>query len=436
MQNVHGPRMYSFLPPEMVEEPVKVYDVGRDDENKNDGIYLSDPIDSTITSLAAMKVPKVKERRDISKFLPKHFIEGGNDYLIKSPREVWNVSSGSPVRIYSSLEPQKNLSKLADPDADICYHNMTLVDTFFRENFSRYPVHESVHLMRSYVHVSKALNRAYWDPSTTTVYYGEVDPKWFAKSFITCLDITTHEWTHAVTQFSSDLFYMGESGSLNESVSDVFAAMMLQFQAKSRANDPDAEWLIGKGLIAGYPKAGVRSLKAPGTAFINHSYLKSDLQPDHMRSYNKLPENEAGDWGGVHRNCGIPSRAFYFAATALQGNSWEKAGKIWFETLMKVEQDANFSDFAQATLSAVETLGYDQNVYQCVAKAWTEVGVDLRGQNLKPLSRKSPNPHKPFQEIMGPIPERGWRDRLISRETALGVCAISLSILFKYRYYS
>jgi Zn-dependent metalloprotease len=31
---------------------------------------------------------------------------------------------------------------------------------------------------------------------------------------------------------------------------------------------------------------------------------------------------------------GIPNKAFYLLSTALGGYSWEKAGKIWYATLL------------------------------------------------------------------------------------------------------
>ena len=48
-----------------------------------------------------------------------------------------------------------------------------------------------------------------------------------------------------------------------------------------------------------------------------------------MRDYLKTNE----DNGGVHINSGIPNYAFYLAAAAIGGNSWDKTGRIWYETL-------------------------------------------------------------------------------------------------------
>ena len=64
------------------------------------------------------------------------------------------------------------------------------------------------------------------------------------------------------------------------------------------------------------------------------------------------------DNGGVHINSGIPNHAFYLAATALGGHSWEKAGRIWYEALRDPRTTATtqFADFAQTTVQVAERL--------------------------------------------------------------------------------
>ena len=44
-------------------------------------------------------------------------------------------------------------------------------------------------------------------------------------------DVMAHEFTHGVTQFTAALVYQDQSGALNESISDVFAAITKQFVA-------------------------------------------------------------------------------------------------------------------------------------------------------------------------------------------------------------
>ena len=75
-----------------------------------------------------------------------------------------------------------------------------------------------------------------------------------------------------------------------------------------------------------------------------------------MDDYATCPTTttRSNDNGGVHINSGIPNHAFYLAATALGGNAWEKAGRIWYVTLTeRTEPRARSSPTAaQATVEA------------------------------------------------------------------------------------
>ena len=84
------------------------------------------------------------------------------------------------------------------------------------------------------------------------------------------------------------------------------------------------------------------------------------------------------DNGGVHINSGIPNHAFYLAATKLGGFAWEKAGRIWYETLRDshVRPTTGFRSFARLTLTnAARLFGDGSAEQQAVREAWQEVGV-------------------------------------------------------------
>ena len=136
-----------------------------------------------------------------------------------------------------------------------------------------------------------------------------------------------HELTHAVTEHTAGLVYEGQSGALNESVSDVFAACL-----KQRLLGQDAvagDWLIGAGLfLPGVQGRALRDMAHPGTAY-DDPVLGKDPQPGHMDDYVDTTD----DHGGVHLNSGIPNRAFQLAATAIGGSSAEGAGRIWYAAL-------------------------------------------------------------------------------------------------------
>jgi hypothetical protein len=84
------------------------------------------------------------------------------------------------------------------------------------------------------------------------------------------------------------------------------------------------------------------------------------------------------DSGGVHINSGIPNRAFTLAALEIGGASWEKAGQVWYDTLVngQLSSQAGFESFAQATVSSADRLfRNDPSIAEKIRGAWVEVGV-------------------------------------------------------------
>ncbi|HEX3052072.1 MAG TPA: M4 family metallopeptidase, partial [Aggregatilineaceae bacterium] len=182
-----------------------------------------------------------------------------------------------------------------------------------------------------------------------------------------------HEMTHGVTQFEAKLVYAGQSGALNESFSDVFGVLVKQYKLRQTALD--ADWIIGSGLFTpNVNGVGIRSMKAPGTAY-NDPVLGKDPQPAHMDQYQNVPY----DNGGVHINSGIPNHAFYITARDMGGFAWEKAGQIWYSALCdKLSSLSNFQAAANATYTtAGERFGANSLEQQAVRNGWAEVGLSV-----------------------------------------------------------
>jgi Zn-dependent metalloprotease len=116
-------------------------------------------------------------------------------------------------------------------------------------------------------------------------------------------------------------------------------------------------------------------MKDPGSAY-DDPLIGKDPQPAHMRDF----VNTTDDNGGVHINSGIPNKAFYNAAIALGGYAWEKAGKIWYLTLVeKVKPATDFKECAQMTVETAGRLfGSKSNEEQAVRAAWKNVGIDVK----------------------------------------------------------
>ncbi len=219
------------------------------------------------------------------------------------------------------------------------------------------------------VHYGRDYDNAFWDGSQ--LVFGDGDGEVFDR-FTKPLDVTAHEFTHGVTQFTAGLTYQGQSGALNESVSDVFASMAKQRSLDQTADQ--ADWLIGVGLFQPDVKAtALRSMLEPGTAY-DDPRLGRDPQVGSMDAYVDTEE----DSGGVHINSGIPNRAFALAARAIGGHSWERTGQVWYAALTggAVTPSTDFTGFAQATVDAASRLfGDDPTVAGHVTMAWQQVGL-------------------------------------------------------------
>ena len=230
----------------------------------------------------------------------------------------------------------------------------------------------------STVHYQQGYDNAFWNGQQMVYGDGDEDlppaDRLFNR-FTISIDVIGHELTHGVTQYEAKLVYWQQPGALNESFSDVFGSLVKQRQLGQTADI--ADWIIGQGLFTSNVNGvGIRSMKAPGTAY-DDPLLGKDPQPAHMSNY----VNTTSDNGGVHINSGIPNHAFYVAAVEIGGNAWEKAGHIWYITLKdKLQANSNFQDAASLTYQAAGELYGDGSLEkQAVRKGWAEVGIDVDG---------------------------------------------------------
>jgi Zn-dependent metalloprotease len=235
---------------------------------------------------------------------------------------------------------------------------------FYWKVFQRNSIDNAGMGLAGLVHFGVKYNNAFWDGEGHMVF-GDGDGKLFT-GFTKSVDVIGHELTHGVTQYTANLNYSGQSGALNESISDVFGSMVKQYALKQDA--AHADWLIGAEIVGPQLKTALRSLKAPGTANVY------DNQPADMDGFVRTSE----DNGGVHTNSGIPNKAFFLAATGLGGHSWDKAGPIWYAALRdrQVRANSSFRTFARATVrQAGELYGSSSPEVAAVRRAWQEVKV-------------------------------------------------------------
>ena len=248
---------------------------------------------------------------------------------------------------------------------------------FFERVFGRRSIDGNGMRLDATVHYGTRFENAMWNGRQ--MVYGDGDGTIFRR-FTASLDVIAHELTHGVTQHSAALGYSGQTGALNEHISDAFGIMVRHYTLGQSASD--GEWHIGRELFG--PEAGgcaVRSLADPGAAY-DHPILGRDPQPSHMDGYIHTTE----DNGGVHINSGILNHAFYLAARAIGGKTWEVLGRIWYSALTgRLRPEADFADFTRATVDiAGELYGNAGSIQRIVAEAWREVGLSAPRVAPKP----------------------------------------------------
>ncbi|WCR11696.1 M4 family metallopeptidase [Paracoccus stylophorae] len=252
-------------------------------------------------------------------------------------------------------------------DADRMYDAMGEVFGLYADQFDRNSLDGNGLPLIATVNHRRNYNNAFWNGDQMA--FGNGDGKLF-KTFID-LSVIAHEMTHGVIQYSGGLVYQDQAGALNESIADVFAAIAQQRNLGQTAHE--ADWIIGGELLGpDINGSGLRSMKAPGTAY-HDDLLGQDPQPFHMDNFLSTSD----DNGGVHINSGIPNHAFYLFCMLLGGNSWEKPGQIWYRALQDLNNPmASFAEWSDQTVgAAINLYGMGSTEMVMLRRAWKLVGL-------------------------------------------------------------
>ena len=259
--------------------------------------------------------------------------------------------------------PVLNPGTSADVTIKRAFDTTTKVVQFYQAAFGRNSVDNTGMTLISSVHYDVKYNNAFWDGAQMT--YGDGDGNIFI-DFTASNDVVAHELTHGVTQFTAGLNYTNEAGGLNESASDVFGTMFRQWVLQQTV--ATADWLIGADIMGPGAKArGFTCLRDLATPGADHCLSP---QPSHYSSY--VPGSDP------HESSGIPNHAFYLAASALGGKTWEKLGPVWYMALTggRPNPGMRFRTFANRTRRAAKKLyPTDTAVYSAVDQGWYGVGL-------------------------------------------------------------
>ncbi|WP_342380764.1 M4 family metallopeptidase [Myxococcus stipitatus] len=286
---------------------------------------------------------------------------------------------------------------VADPIVNAAYDNVGAVYDCYNELFGRDSFDNAGGALVATVHHRVSYVNAFWNGEQ--MVFGDGDGV-TASNLAESLDVTAHELTHAVTDYESQLIYSGESGGLNESMSDIFGAVC-EWHSQGRVIN-EGTFLVGEDVWT------------PGVADDALRYMMNPtLDGDSLDDY---PDYSSGV--DVHYSSGISNLAFYLLAqggthprfptrTAVAGIGLEKAARIFYKANADLLTPTSTFEAAKvATEQAAQQLGYDAATIESVSNAWKAVQV---GIVILP-------PHRVLEKGV-PLPFTGSRG---SKEFAMG----------------
>lgn len=172
----------------------------------------------------------------------------------------------------------------------------------YQNVFGRFGIDNAGGATYSRVHYSNSYDNAFWSDSCFCMTYGD------GNSFLTltCMDVAGHEMTHGVTSRTANLAYRGESGGLNESMSDIFGTMAEFYKGSTGSTIPTTggNWTIGEQLATPSFNHPLRYMYKPSL---------DGKSPDAWSKNLKRLD--------VHYSSGPMNRCFYFLSQGASSNS-------------------------------------------------------------------------------------------------------------------
>jgi bacillolysin len=309
-----------------------------------------------------------------------------------------------------------------DAEVDLAYDNSGDVYNYFLREHGRDSYDGAGAALVSTVRFCPDAARCPWVQAAwdgASMLYGE--------GFAAADDVAAHEITHAVTEYSANLFYYMQSGALNESFSDIFGETIDLLN--NRGDDrPAVRWMLGEDLPAyvGVIRNMARPWEHGDPARVGDANWHLDFSTD---------------GGGVHVNSGVPNFAYAlmvdggsFNGRTVAGIGLQSAARIHYRALTHyLTSGANFIDHYFAVQQACQDLvgsgtitgGTCNNVRLALEAAEMDRPVPLNrpvpalcpaGQGVTPLFADNfesiSNPRWTPRTLRGTghwvVPETGW----------------------------
>ncbi|MDC7973009.1 M4 family metallopeptidase [Bacillus sp. BLCC-B18] len=256
-------------------------------------------------------------------------------------------------KYYPGILATSTSTTFNDPKAVSAHYLATNVYDFYKDKYKRNSFDNKGKKVVSVVHA--------WDSGETN------DPKNWANAFsaninnvsmliygdpmVRAFDIAGHEFTHAVTSSESNLEFFGESGAINEALSDIMGTAIEKY-----INNGEFNWTIGEqsGSV-------LRNMKNPSSV----KFFNGVSYPD---DYSKYSDLNGEDNEGVHFNSSIINKVAYLIA---QGGTHNGV------TVNGIGEDKMFDIFYYANTDELNmTSNYTELRLACLKVATNKYGAN------------------------------------------------------------
>jgi len=280
-------------------------------------------------------------------------------------RRVYSANNGTSLP--GTLKRSEGGAATTDTDVNAAYDGTGATYEAYKAFWNRDSYNNAGAALVSSVHYSTNYCNAFWNG--TQMVYGDGNTSQGCAPLDRAQDVTAHELTHAVTENESGLVYSGESGGLNEALSDIFGAFTEAYvdggKTGTLAVSTDT-WKIGEEVL---PPA-LRYMNDPAADGASKDFWTSTV----------------GNVD-VHYSSGIANLAFYLMSQGgthprgkstinVAGIGMDKAIRVFYEANVNLlTSTSNFLAAGNASVQAAVNLGYTLAEQTSVANAWQAVGV-------------------------------------------------------------
>lgn len=272
-----------------------------------------------------------------------------------------------------------------DNDIDAVLANRYAIDCwhYFDHHFGWGSYDNDDSQMEIFIHTTmNPANVAQWSKNCDLIQFadGAVD-----------YDVLVHEFTHGIIASTSELSYQFQSGALDEHYADTMGVIADRERGEIDREAPGwggpINWTFGENLR-------MATVVGPLRSFSNPPSIGNSVDRMSNLCCAGGSANSGNDFGGVHRNSGIPNKAAYlmieggsFQGYQVFGIGSDKVRLIKFDAMRHLPSNASFADARAREITSAEFFikekqgGVRREDLCTLRNAWAAVGVGQGDSN-------------------------------------------------------